>query len=270
MEIGSVQNSNYNNYNEVYQKNDNAKVKNSENNVSDTIQAGELNLGGQLDSRLKSLLGQKAALETQLYQFEQDSEIDDELKNRANRKDECLKEAESNTQEINRIKKMKEELKQTYGIEDDSIEEKDLKLLEKKAKWPEALTKEELDRLENMGPLTEYQKAALDYTKMESVFRERANDAIDGYRQELWAIDAIKLERLKSNPMIDAKKEAEAFLEKINREVMEAIAEEVKNKVNENLDIKPEEQLLTNPQALVDQKKLTKEDLKGLAVDEIV
>jgi hypothetical protein len=41
-------------------------------------------------------------------------------------------------------------------------------------------------------------------------------------------------------------------------------------KVDAKLDIDPKDPILTDPKSLVDNKKVTEEDLKGLAVDEKV
>lgn len=266
MEVGRI----HNTYTEGYQKKDAIKETGNTDSVEDYINAGDLHLTGQQDSRLKSLFAQKVAWETQLEQFKKDTELDESIKKHAENSEAYLKEADLNQNEVGRLKQLKDDLKKAYGIEEDSIEQSDLELWEKKVEGSETLSQEELDRMDQMGPLTDYQEASLEYTFMSKVFQQRADQSVEASIIGNKTISAIKLGRLKTHPMIDAKKEAEAFLEQINEEIRIEITEEIKNKVNENLDIKPEEQLLTKPQALINQKKITEEDIKGLTVDETV
>jgi hypothetical protein len=121
-----------------------------------------------------------------------------------------------------------------------------------------------------MGPMTEYQRASLDYTIQETEFQSRIDDENNDFYNEARTITAIKLERLKDDPMVDANKEAEDLLKQVEGEIQKALLEEIKSRVNENLDIDPNKSILDNPQALIDQKKVTEEDIKGLAVDEKV
>lgn len=232
------------------------------------IKGNELNLIGQKESFLKELLAQRAALKVQLDQFEKDLKVDDRLLEHAFKKDTLLQDAKTNQDEVLKINSLKKDLKESLGIEDDSQEQKDLELLEKKAKGDEELTEEELKRVANMGPLTEYQQAALEYISMADIFLERSEDAAKKSENEARTITAIKLGLLKSSPMVKAKEEAEEILAKVDKEIQQAIVQELKNKVDENIEIVPEDQLLMNPQALFKKRKLTEEDLKGLAVDE--
>jgi hypothetical protein len=249
---------------EKLNKTDEKKDKKSKENIN----AGELNLPGPKESKLKQLLAKKNALKVQLDQFDKDIDMDDKIKGHAENRDAYLKEADTNQKEVNRLNGLKEELKETYAVEDDSREQKDLELLEKRDLGKETLTKEEEDRLANMGPLTDYQKQALDYDKAVAEFQKRADNARNDSINENSTITAIKLELLKDSPMVEAKKAAEEILKDVDDDIQKAMIEEIKKKVNENLDIDPNQQL--DPKTLVDQKKVTEEDLKGLAVDEKV
>lgn len=241
---------------------DNAAPKNG------VINAGELNVPGIKDSTLKALLAQRSALKVRLDQFKKDSKIDNTEKEHEEKKASLQREADSGLSEVNRLEGLKDELQETYGVEEDSTEQKDLHLLEKLAKGKEELTEDEIDRVRNMGPLTEYQRAAFEYTLQEVEFQNRVDAATNDIYNENRTITAIKLERLKDDPMVDANKEAEELLNKVDAEIQKSLLEEIKNRVNENLDIDPNTSLLDNPQALIGQKKVTEEDLKGLAVDE--
>jgi hypothetical protein len=241
----------------------------TENKNTSTIQAADLNLAGTQDTELKKLLGQRAALQIQLSQFEKELEMDATIQNHAENREALLDEAGTNQEQVRRLNQLKSDLKESNHIDDDSLEQQDLLLLEKELSGKE-LTKEEKARLDSMGPLTEYQKAALEYSKMANIYQKRAEAAVEGSILEGKMISAIKLERLKNHPMADANELAEELLKQVDEEVKKTLAQEVMTRVKDNLDIVEEDQLLNNPQALIEKKKVTQEDLKGLAVDEKV
>lgn len=270
MAISGIQNNEGMNYSiKAVEKGKQAEDKNTSKSGLN-INAENLTLAGDQNNKLKELFGQKAALKLQLDQFKQDLITDDSIKDHIEKGKKALEEAGVNQKQINQLKSLKKDLKDSYGIEDDSQEQKDLELLEKQAENKIPLTKEEKDRIAKMGPLTEYQTASLEYTNVSVVFQMRAEAATEQYINENKSVSAIKLERLKDDPMVDVKKDAKKLLDKVDGEIQQALVEELKNKVNENLDVDPNKSILQDPQALVDQKKVTEEDLKGLAVDERV
>lgn len=248
-----------------------AKTKGKKTSAGDNgiIKADGLNIPGMKDSALKELLAQRSALKVRLDQFKKDNKEDGVVQEHIDKKTSLQKEADSSLSEVNRLKGLKDDLQENYGVEDDSTEQKDLLLLEKLAEG-KPMAEDELTKIKNMSPLTEYQKASLDYTIMEVEFQNRISAANDDIYNESRTISAIKLERLKNDGMIDANKEVEDLLEKVDSEIQKALLDEIKNRVNENLDIDPNTNILDNPQTLIDQKKATEEDLKGLAVDEKV
>jgi hypothetical protein len=249
---------------------DKAEEKNKNSSeTSGSIKANELKLPDNREWTIKELFARKSALKIQMDQFEKDSDLDGVIQEHEQRKEALLEEAGINQSQVNRLESLKEDLKDTNGIEENSTEQKDFLILEKQALGKE-LTGEESAKLAGMGPLTDYQKAALDYTTMQAEFQKRASKAGEDYFNENRAITAIKLGRLKDNPMVDAKKEAEDMLKQVDGEIQQSLIEEIKSRVNEKLDIDPNASILDNPQVLIDQKKATEEDLKGLAVDEKV
>ena len=238
--------------------------------TSSNINASDLNLGTVKDSNLKELFGKKNAKKLQLDQFDKDLEMDDTIKSHAERRDLLLKEAGTNQSDVSRLKKLKKDLKEANGIEDDSEEQKDLELLEKQITDPKKLSAEDKERIKNIGPLSDYQKASLEFTSMSQVFQKRADTARNDSVNENRTITAIKLELLKDEPMLKAKKEAEDVLSKVDEDIQKAVLDELKQRVNDKIDVKTTEQILTDPQNFIDQKKITEEDIKGLAVDEKV
>lgn len=248
------------------------KVKQREktdNKNSDIIQASDLTLADNQDTVLKQLFGQKAALHIQLSQFAKERELDDAIQGHADKRETLLKEAGTDQGEVRRLEELQSGLKDTFEIDEESTEYQDFLILEKK-QLNKDLTTQEQERLKQMGPMTEYQKEALNYSKMMDVFQKRADRSVNEAVGEGQMITAIKLGRLKSQPMVEAKKLAEDLLKQVDDDIKKALSQEVASRVKENLGLPEEDQLLNNPQALIEKKKVMEEDLKGFTVDEKV
>ena len=98
-------------------------------------------------------------------------------------------------------------------VEPDSQEQKDLELLEKRqvcmsGKFNIELTEEEWKRCEEIDKagLTNYQEQALELNKRSIHFREELKEAQKGMKEDVAKIKTIRLERLKSDPMVEAEK----------------------------------------------------------------
>lgn len=236
--------------------------------VNGTINANELNLAGLTDTQKKKLLAQKAAIQTVLDQFNQETSLDDAVNNHAKSRDTYQENAKNYQNEVSELNDLKKELKDNFGVEDDSEEQKNLELMEKKLKGTTPLTKEEQEQLKNMGPLTEYQEAALKYDSMAAVWQDRADEARDNAINESRTIEAIKLARLKTHPMYDAKKDAEEILKLVDDEIQQQITEDAKETIDEKQGMDKEDDMLTNIQTLLDKHVITEEDIKGLLLDQ--
>ncbi len=142
----------------------------------------------------------------------------------------------------------KEALRQEYGVEADSQEQKDLELLEKKEDalrnpTEVRLTKEEQERLAQLEeePLTEYQERCLGIDKYQATFEgknKQLNEEIKGYNA---AITATKLERLKYHEMEKAQKKADKVMDEAGKEAVGLLISEGKEHVDEELEEKVEE-----------------------------
>ncbi|MBD5469431.1 MAG: hypothetical protein HDR21_14990 [Lachnospiraceae bacterium] len=136
--------------------------------------------------------------------FEEDNKVTlDMEKRRANIK-KLKGESRAAQTELNKINNQKAEWKTEYGIADDSQEQKDLELLEKRqdSQWSGSgiiLTPEEKERLAEIDEkeLTEYQKRSLEVNKDAGMYRsiiesnkpqiKEENDAIYGLKQSILA-----------------------------------------------------------------------------------
>lgn len=171
--------------------------------------------------------------------FDADKQMDDELQERRNKIAALEEENQKLQEQINEINDSQNALMEKYGITKDSQEQKDLELLRKKDKWMmgqgEALSKEELERvskLESEG-LTEYQKRQREWDAEKKHFQED----MDKNNEEIFVENAIirgtKLERLKSDPMVKAQKEAKEILDDASKEIINMVMEETKDTLDE-------------------------------------
>lgn len=237
----------------------------------------------------------KKAMKTILNQFKRETKIDDGIIARKDHQKQLTKDMDLAAEQITRLKSLREDLKIGYGITEDSTEQKNLELLEKSVFGSEDITEVELQQLKNMGPLTDYQKSALQYGAMEQIWKQRLEEAKNGISNETRSITAISLARLKTHPMVDAQKEAANIIEAASKEVIGILIQETKDIVDEELQKKLEEakkqketEAKNNPNPIkesnlpkleelstisdiiqmIDKGKLLEEDIKGITVDE--
>lgn len=204
-----------------------------------TIFAGELNLG-QNDLLAKKEQMQKTAMQVILDAFAGDTKLDENVEEHMDKAQEFAKLADEASGEIHRMRELKQNLQKSYSIDADSDEQKDLELLEKSKDIRmgfsnSTLTKEEEERLKDMGPLTEYQQAALNYHDMELVWRQRLTKANDKIFNEHRTIESIQLGRVKYHPLIDAKKESQDLLESASKELVNGLVGEAKDTIDDKI-----------------------------------
>lgn len=185
---------------------------------------------------------QKKAIKKLLDQFAADTQIDDEMKGRSRH----IEELEANSREIrdklSSLDARRQELQESCQVEPDSQEQKDLELLQKanaanKNPFAEQLTDEEMERLNNMPPLTEYQKGMLaldDADDAEEFYHSQLEKNKKDITVEKATIEATKKALLKVHPMVDAQKEADKLMEAARKEALGMLFEEGKDKLEED------------------------------------
>lgn len=160
-----------------------------------------------------------------------------------------------------------ENLRQQYGVEEDSQEQKDLELLMKAAN-NESLTEDEEARLNEMGPqreyvsllaikmrssasftegdearlnelgqsLTEYQRNCLEINSERSIYEDRAESA-QRYADYLQSsLTDMKIERLKYHKMTDAQKKAEKEMAQAGKEIQGMMVDAAKDHIDETYE----------------------------------
>ncbi len=226
--------------NRIVEQNEKNEGKKEKNNVF----AGNLNLVNDPIAEKKKK-AQEAAWKIVSDAWNSDIEIDNTVQERRDLYNEMKEVHKDATEHINEYAKQEAKLKELYGVDDDSKEQKDLELLKKQQDCnagvsDSMLTADELEQIKNidMDSLTEYQKRALELNSMSAEYKKDIRDAEMKMEDAVRDITSIRNERLKSHAMVDATKQADAIMEAASKEIIGDIVQKTK----ENIDEKQEEQ----------------------------
>ncbi|MBQ3104863.1 MAG: hypothetical protein IJC59_03255 [Lachnospiraceae bacterium] len=206
---------------------------------SSVIYAGSLNLpGDEIETKREQARDQARRLIDKVWAGER--EVDEDLRERGEKIDSLLEEKHTCVDHILTLRKEREALRGQYGVDADSTEEQELRLLEKELDSINPLkdvsmTKEEYQEVLKIRAkgLTEYQERSL------QKFSEMRKWELEEYKLERQVIQgnaeirAIRLERLKHNPMAEAKVQAEEILREAGRDVIGMLAEDMKEHVDQ-------------------------------------
>ncbi|MBD5472940.1 MAG: hypothetical protein HDR20_08585 [Lachnospiraceae bacterium] len=176
-----------------------------------------------------------------------DRKIDDDIDARRARINKNWENIGKAKDELNRISKEREGLREKYQVEEGSQEEQDLKLLEKEidSERPGSevhLTKEEREQIEEIkkNGLTEYQTRSLEMKKSGESYETEIDEAEKVIKAENAAIASIRLERLKKDPMVGAQKNAEEIIDAARDEILGMLIDESKDHIDEEMEEKKE------------------------------
>lgn len=172
--------------------------------------------------------------------FASEQKIDDDLASRKSHIDELRDNMNQAQAAMNQIDQEKNQLRESKGIAVDSEEQKDLELLEKRSASKRvgsevSLTKEDQERLAQIDAkgMTEYQKQAMEMEGYKAPYRKNISDSKKQIVEENAIIRGVMLERLKSNPMLDATQEADSIMEAADDEIMGMLIQEGRDFINE-------------------------------------
>lgn len=218
-----------------------ASESNGRDSGNNTIFSGNLNI--QQDSVLmKKKMAQEKALKVIGDAWNGDRSIDEEVNLHREKARQLREDIKFEKDMIGAIRDREKEMQQNYGVADDSEEQKDAQLL---LRWQEkdTLTEEEAERVEELqqNGLTEYQSSLLELNEDVVKHKEIADKAQQELEQENAIVRGIRLERLKSSPMLKAAKQAEKIKEAASEEIVNMLMEEGKEHIDEEQE-KREEQ----------------------------
>ena len=89
-------------------------------------------------------------------------------------------------------------------------------------------------------PLTDYQEEALKLNKQEIKFKKDIRSAENQMRSDMANIRSIELEKLKSDPMVEAQNSAKKILEAASKEIAGMLKDEAVDHIDEELEEKEE------------------------------
>lgn len=209
-----------------------------------TIFAGDLPL--HKDSiTLRRQQAQRKAMEFVKNAWNTDRKTDQSIDEIRALQKEQRKEAQRNWDQAQALAEKREGLREAYGVEPESQEQKDLELLMRaKSRYASReFTEEEKARLAELQdqPHTEYQERSLSLYMDQETFEHRAEQAEEyaGYLQG--SITSINLERLKFHKMADAQANAKKVMDQASREIQGLLVDEAKDHVDETYEEQREE-----------------------------
>lgn len=258
------------------QRSQQMQEKQDKKGSSGSISAKDLNIP-QDNILQKKKEAQQKALKVVTDAWGGDKKIDADVASRMEKIAALEKERGAAKEEMAAYEAEKETIRESYGVEADSEEQKDLELLlkQRQARRPGSgvtLTEEEEERLSEIDKKerTEYQSQILDMDKSRDYYRDVLENCEKELKLEKAIVRGIALERLKKDPMVGAKKEADAILESANKEVIGMLMDEAKDHIDEEQEEKEEkaEEIKEKKEAeekLLEKQKDKKEEAKERA-----
>lgn len=176
--------------------------------------------------------------------FANDRKIDEDLDARSEHIRKLKGVQNESRKAVNEIESDRVALRETYGIETDSAEEKELKLLEKEFRAKQKgsdvfLSKEDAEEITKIKArgLSEYQSRSMEMLDYEKPYLDAIYEAGQGIEEENLTIAAIKRELPKNTAMLKAQDKAEAIEDAASKEIMGMLVDEAK----EHIDSEAEE-----------------------------
>ena len=196
----------------------------------------------------KRKLAQKQAMKLVKDAFSGDQATKQNIEDLKAQKAETVAEYQEKMQQIGNISAEKDKLRETYGIAQDSQEQRDLELLEKYQNnklgiFTDDFSKEEIDRLKELAnePRTEYQKQVLALNGKKAALQSDA----DIMQQQIMVLTQnqsdAKVDQLKSQDMLKAGDAAEEIQKAASDEIIGMVIADAKEKLDKELEEKKEE-----------------------------
>lgn len=156
-------------------------------------------------------------------------------------------------------------MKEQCNVADDSKEQQDLNLLEKRQEYRrgvgEELTRDEWKKLNEIDkqPLTEYQKRALEIHTQAVEEKVTIRDTTSGMQAAVGNVKRIMIEKLKTHGMVDAKNAADDIMDAANDDVVSMLVSDVKDGIDEKM-----EEAKEDAKDVADEKEKRQEHLDAL------
>lgn len=154
-------------------------------------------------------------------------------------------ESQRNQNQAQELAGKREGLREQYGVDAESQEQKDLELLLRAVPpYDSSFTEEEQARLAELKeqPLTEYQERCVALYQDQKVFEQRAKQAEENTAALQGSLREMEIERLKYHKMTDAQNNADKVMEQAGKDIQGMLVDEAKDHVDETYEEKREEE----------------------------
>ena len=172
--------------------------------------------------------------------FANDRKIDEDLDARSEHIRKLKAVQNDANKAISEIESDRVALRDEYGIDADSQEEKELQLLEKEFRAQQkgsdvSLTWEDMEEIAKIKAkgLTEYQSRSMEMLDYEKPYLDAAYEAKQGIEEENLTISAIKRELEKNTGMLKAQDRADAIEDAASKEIVGMLIDEAKEHIDE-------------------------------------
>ena len=216
------------------------KKKVSKKSNTKSFNAGNLNLGQSNALEEKRNRARKQAMKLISDAWERDEKASKGISDMQNQQTAVVDKIHELSLKIKDIGDSKEALREEYGIEEDSQEQKDLLLLEK---YQDNMTgasfddfsEEEINGLKELQntPLTEYQKRALELNRWKGSIRKEIRQNENSLIAITSSIRDARIDQLKSQDMLNSQAAADKVLEASSKEIIGMLLEDVKEHLDE-------------------------------------
>ena len=227
-----------------------AKENQISNGKNKTLYAGDLLTEFPLRDRLQQrrAQAQQRAMKIVGDTWDGDRQIDEQLQQSRNRLKKLRADYKNAQDGIKELEAKSDKWMAYYEVDPDSEEQQDLELLKKeqaeKHYWAGIkLTEEENARLGEIKAkgLTKYQEIQLELNDAIWTHKDTVYTSGRGIEKENAVIRGIRLERLKKDPMLKAKQQAQEVMEAARDEAVGMIVEEAKEHIDQEQEKKEEE-----------------------------
>lgn len=229
----------------------------------DTIFAGNLNLVPDIVSR-KRAMAQRQAMKIVGDAFASEQKLDQSVEEIREKQQMLHQENKASHTALKEIEQNRADLMESYGVTEDSQEQKDLELLRKERDSLNVtsgvvLSQDEKDALEEIhrNGVTEYQKSMLELDDCQELYQKSIKNnenAIDSISKSL---TDIELDRLKTRPILAATKQATKILEEAEEEIIGQLRGESLEYIDEKREKEEEKQ-----EEIQEEKEQEEEEIK--------
>ena len=195
----------------------------------------------------KKKQAQKKAMKVIGDAFAGEQKIDDDMERRRQNVHDLNKTIGESNRAIKELEDNRALLREQYGVEQESQEEKDLQLLAKEVDSKVTGSRNRLSLIEvkkiaeiKKNGLSEYQQRSLEVKEAESPYMENLTSANNEVQVENSIITATKIERLKSQSMFNAQKQADSIMDAAADEIMGILITEGKDHIDKEMEEKKE------------------------------